>query len=599
MKRRMKVIFGTLVMMLLIAILPLGVYAQNRETTKGEAAQSMYSKTPLAGSTRALGETITQTFPDAKMAQAVADKVAGGDLNALIDSTMVNNTTVLDLRGCDIIDIEGIEVFTSLWTLNLSNNEITQIPAELTNLSGLASLELQHNQITQIPAAIANMVNLWQLDLSWNEITTVPSEIGMLSNLHHLELAANQISSVPAEVGNLLSLETLNLGGNKMVAVPVVLTTLPSLTDLDLSLNQLTQIPVEVGDFPTIKNLAINDNKIAQIPVAIGNLSTLQTLDLRFNEISQIPIALTGLPNLQGLYLDSNKITQIPAEIGDLTSLLYLGLGRNEISQIPVTIGNLSNLKTVYLEMNKITEIPIAMTTLSNLLRLDLDHNQIKTVPVEIGNLSNLEALKLDQNEIMALPEALCNLSNLDLIFLNNNQLISLSQTQYDFLSNLNIHIMDHQLYEETLLEMAIQGKAYSFAAHPAYEQFPNYGLTFNFMLTLPDGTQTAITPIVANNRLTLSGSDLKQLGKYTLLAEGTGDIFGLDPVNYSTHFSVGADTSDHKDKTVTDSAKASITSKKLPQTGGGLLSVGYPIALMGLICIASGVILVKKAKKT
>ena len=58
----------------------------------------------------AVGDTIAQTFPDPNMAQAVANNVSGGDVNA---------------------------VLTNLDFLYLNDNHLTSIPAEIGNLTGL------------------------------------------------------------------------------------------------------------------------------------------------------------------------------------------------------------------------------------------------------------------------------------------------------------------------------------------------------------------------------------------------------------------------------------------------------------------------------
>ena len=58
------------------------------------------------------------------------------------------------------------------------------------------------------------------LDLRDNELTSLPAEIGQLTSLVGLWLGDNQLTSLPAEIGQLTSLEMLYLQNNKQTSVP-------------------------------------------------------------------------------------------------------------------------------------------------------------------------------------------------------------------------------------------------------------------------------------------------------------------------------------------------------------------------------------------
>src|SRR5258708_1805389 len=155
--------------------------------------------------------------------------------------------------------------------LDLSQLNITQFPEELRELTHLERLNLSGNQLTQIPPEeLGQLSNLQHLDLHKNQLTHIPAELGQLSNLQHLDLYENQLTQIPPELGQLTSLQ-----------------------NLDLSSNQLTQIPPELGQLTNLQNLHLHKNQLTQIPPELGQLTNLQYMSLSKN-----PDLLTPPPEI-------------------------------------------------------------------------------------------------------------------------------------------------------------------------------------------------------------------------------------------------------------------------------------------------------------
>lgn len=135
----------------------------------------------------------------------------------------------------DISDPTG-SFSPSVTILKLQGNNLTSIPTDIANISGLSVLDVSHNCISEItydnfPA------NLTELNLQGNTITEITEEsFSNLSNLMSLHLDSNPISKISQTAfKDLQFLRYLNLGGSRLPEVPVAITSLKGLTYLNLS----------------------------------------------------------------------------------------------------------------------------------------------------------------------------------------------------------------------------------------------------------------------------------------------------------------------------------------------------------------------------
>ena len=225
--------------------------------------------------------------------------------------------------------------------------------------------------------------NLVILDLRGLNISQLPAEIGQLSSLQTLSLYGYQLSQLPAEIGQLSSLQTLNLGRNQLSQLPAEIGQLSSLQTLYLGRNQLSQLPAEIGQLSSLQTLDLAWNRLSQLPAEIGQLSSLQALYLLGNRLSQLPAEIGQLSSLQLLNLYGNQLSQLPAEIGQLSSLQWLSLDGNQLSQLPAEIGQLSSLQELH--ENQLSQLPLEIAKLTNLENLRVDDNpNLLTPPLEI-----------------------------------------------------------------------------------------------------------------------------------------------------------------------------------------------------------------------
>lgn len=123
----------------------------------------------------------------------------------------------LNLENRNINDLEGIDTIPNIETvtnLYLNDNQITNLPAGLFNLTNLELLGLARNQITQIPEEISHLKKLDSLFLSYNKITRLPDSFFDLNKLQLLHLNRNQITEISNKITQLQKLHVLNLSNN-------------------------------------------------------------------------------------------------------------------------------------------------------------------------------------------------------------------------------------------------------------------------------------------------------------------------------------------------------------------------------------------------
>ena len=234
-----------------------------------------------------------------------------------------------------MISINGKKVNKDIKILNLSFSILTHLPIEeICQITQLTTLNLSNNNLTQLPVEIGQLTQLTELYLSYNKLTHLSVEIGQLTQLTTLNLMYNNLTHLPVEIGNLSRLTTLYLQNNKLTHLPVEIGQLTQLTELYLRNNQLTQLPVEIGQLTQLTKLYLSNNKLTQLPVEIGHITQLTTLNLSYNNITQLPLEIGHLSQLTTLYLQNNELTHLPVEIGHLIQLTSLYLSDNPVENL-------------------------------------------------------------------------------------------------------------------------------------------------------------------------------------------------------------------------------------------------------------------------
>jgi hypothetical protein len=167
--------------------------------------------------------------------------------------------------------------------------------------------------LTQLPdIGVGNLVSLMNLDVSNNQLTQLPESIGKLTNLRQLLLNNNQLTQLPESISELTRLGTLNLSNNQLTQLPRNIDGLTGLTKLNLSNNQFTEWPENIGYLEKLLNLDVSNNQLTEISEEGFKFESLITLNLSNNQLRRLPGNFSGLNSLQDLNVSNNPLTTLP-----------------------------------------------------------------------------------------------------------------------------------------------------------------------------------------------------------------------------------------------------------------------------------------------
>lgn len=296
-----------------------------------------------------------------------------------------------------LTDLSPIHVCTSLSTLEVRDNHIKEIPVSLLNLP-LKHIDVANNDIADLPAELGVMECLNVLVLDGNPLKRIPRSKLTQGIQHikkylrarmpdaHASSSGNSSSSTSASsslsaansdvvyaIRSSSSPSIINLKDKKLVEVPQEIYPSSSemalarpLHELDLSANRISSLPAEFADhfhntlrvlklsandlntsaralsprggmaplyrLTLLQELDLSNNQLAELPSAFSHFRELHTLDLRRNQFYSLPTVLLGLPRLSSLLMGYNKLQSLPSLQRLAGSLCILDVSNNSIT---------------------------------------------------------------------------------------------------------------------------------------------------------------------------------------------------------------------------------------------------------------------------
>ncbi|XP_072050182.1 leucine-rich repeat serine/threonine-protein kinase 1-like [Amphiura filiformis] len=309
----------------------------------------------------------------------------------------------------------------SLQKLDLSNNRLRQVPADLFMIRTLRELNLEFNVIQTIDAVSESFQqntkcethglpwdcqSLKTLNMANTQLRIIPNEIQSAKQLTILNVNNCRLTHLPRSWE--CPLKTIKASKNQLITVEDMSNWRRTLKTVDLSQNKLMEFPETVCQLFAVEEINVSHNEIQRLP-EVHNWKTyrLRILDVSYNKIlslhRDLKERLMKEKSSRGKQREWKRITKlrtVPDWLLDVSlddnagqcvfpTLLYtrlkeLDLSFNRIQKFPETVCRMRTLQVLQISGNPfMTRLPEQLGLLSDLFTFNLDFENIQE-PVEV-----------------------------------------------------------------------------------------------------------------------------------------------------------------------------------------------------------------------
>lgn len=196
-------------------------------------------------------------------------------------------------------------------------------------LAGARTLTLRGG-LSEFPREIFGLSDTLEvLDLSDNALACLPADIGRLSRLRVLFCSRNRFTRLPPSLGDCAALSQIGFREAGLCEVPAE-SLPPSLRWLTLTGNRLERLPDALGRRPLLQKLMLSGNRLVGLPESLAGAANLELLRLSANRFDALPPWLRQLPRLAWLAWAGNPLDRPTPGTPDATTVDWscLEMGR-------------------------------------------------------------------------------------------------------------------------------------------------------------------------------------------------------------------------------------------------------------------------------
>lgn len=184
----------------------------------------------------------------------------------------------------------SIGLMTQLKDLWLNGDSIKIIPFEIRDLKNLTDFGITscpNINVDSVVNIIFELKNLIFLNLSENNLSDLPINTNLLSNLETLFISENKFKDIPKSIKSLKNLKRLVIDMNELESIDIKINELQSLKYINLSYNRFTEFPKDLINLKNLIEIDIWYNEIKTIPYEINGLTKLTTINIKYNDLNE------------------------------------------------------------------------------------------------------------------------------------------------------------------------------------------------------------------------------------------------------------------------------------------------------------------------
>ncbi|KAK5103672.1 hypothetical protein LTS08_003090 [Lithohypha guttulata] len=276
-------------------------------------------------------------------------------------SNQFGGLEILDLHGNSLRSLPiGIRRLQQLRTLNLSSNNIDiTVFSIIGELANLQELRLAKDGLHgDMPSLSFSLPSLQVLDLSDNQLDQLPSSISELRNLQRLFLGGNRLSSIQLESLPSESLIELDLSRNMLTSsfTGQGIHKFEKMQSLDISFNNIEYLCSNFFELPLLQTVGLHNNRIDTLPDMSG-CANLTTITASNNALTSIPEGLYSLTKLRNIDLSSNNIRTIGSEIAAMENLSNFNIAGNPLREKKYLTMDVQDIRTSFARKSEAVDV--------------------------------------------------------------------------------------------------------------------------------------------------------------------------------------------------------------------------------------------------
>ena len=258
--------------------------------------------------------------------------------------------------------------------LQISHMQLDKVPLNVRRLNKtLLVLDVSFNDLVDVPKVIGELYQLRRLHAEHNMITHFAPEVSQCTSLARLYAHGNRLSTVATWMCRLPNLETFTFGDNAHLAPPfgalanlswsstrrflLFKQHIEGMSPMEEQLNFAQQSLDFVPEFPQLRILVDVDlscNSLGSVPSCVAHVQSLETINVEDNRV--LPSLPILPPSLRVLRARGNAIGDVLGEenILRMRELEYLDLSNNAITGCMPSLVPCRALRELYLNDNQL-----------------------------------------------------------------------------------------------------------------------------------------------------------------------------------------------------------------------------------------------------